>query len=146
MLTLRDTGSVHENRRMRPVLVFDGDCGMCSTSARFVERRLRGSPEDFDIAPSQELDLAGLGLTQQRCDEALQWVAADGTITSGHAAVSSLLRASHAWARPAGRLLEAPGARSLARIAYRWVARHRHRFPGGTPACALPRNAQQGET
>lgn len=134
-----------DHRRMRPVLVFDGDCGMCSTSARLVERRLRRSPEDFDVAPSQDLDLAGLGLTQQQCDEALQWVAADGTIASGHSAVSSLLRASHGWARPLGRLLEAPGARSVARVAYRWVARHRHRFPGGTPSCAVPGHVQQGE-
>lgn len=132
---------------MRPVLVFDGDCGMCSTCARFAERRLRRSPDDFDVAPSQGLDLARLGLTQQQCDEALQWVGPDGRITSGHAAVGSLLRASRWWARPLGRLIEVPGARSAARVAYRWVAGHRHMFPGGTPACTLPGDAhQQGET
>ncbi len=131
---------------MRPVLVFDGDCGMCSTSARFVTRRLRRSAADFDVEPSQRLDLAALGLTQEECDEALQWVAADGRITSGHEAVGSVLRASRWWARPAGHLVSAPGARSLAGVAYRWVASHRHIFPGGTPACALPGPTQeQGE-
>lgn len=131
---------------MRPTLVFDGDCGMCSTSARFVERRLRQSPGDFDVAPSQQLDLATLGLTAEQCDEALQWVAADGGITSGHEAVASLLGASRWWARPAGRVMTAPGARILARVAYRWVADHRHIFPGGTPSCALPDTTQeQGE-
>lgn len=123
---------------MRPILVFDGDCGMCSTSARFVERRLRRTDTDFDVAASQHLDLASLGLTQEQCDEALQWVAADGRITSGHEAVGSLLRASRRWARPAGHLVQAPGASTLARVAYRWVADHRQMFPGGTPACALP--------
>lgn len=128
---------------MRPVLVFDGDCGMCSTSARFVERRLRRATEDFDVAPSQQLDLPALGLTQEQCDEALQWVASDGRITSGHEAIGSLLGASRWWARPAGRTMRAPGARTLARVAYRWVADHRHIFPGGTPSCALPGPTQE---
>lgn len=123
---------------MRPVLVFDGDCGMCSTAARFVERRLRRSTDDFDIAPGQQLDLPSLGLTQEQCDAALQWVAADGTITSGHEAVASLLSASRWWARPMGSATRAPGARTVARVTYRWVADHRQIFPGGTPACALP--------
>ena len=48
---------------MRPVLVFDGDCGMCSSTARLVERRLRRSPGDFDVSPSQRLDLGALGLS-----------------------------------------------------------------------------------
>lgn len=132
---------------MRPVLVFDGDCGMCSSTARFVERRLRRSPGDYDVSPSQRLDLAALGLTQQEADDALRWVAADGTITSGHEAVGSALRASRWWARPAGRLVSAPGARVVAGVAYRWVARHRHIFPGGTPACSMPGDThQQGDT
>lgn len=131
---------------MRPVLVFDGDCGMCSTSARFVERRLRRSTEDFDVVASQLTDLDALGLTQQQCDEALQWVAADGTITSGHEAVASVLSASRWWARPMGSATHAPGARTVARVAYRWVAHHRHLFPGGTPACSMPGSThQQGE-
>lgn len=131
---------------MRPVLVFDGDCGMCSSTARFVARRLRRSPPDFDIEPSQRLDLAELGLTREQCDEALQWVAADGSITSGHEAVASLLSASRWWARPMGSATRAPGARTLARVAYRWVADHRQIFPGGTPACSLPApRTTQGE-
>ena len=69
---------------MRPILVFDGDCGMCTTCADLVQRRLRRSPDDYDVAPSQRLDLPSLGLTQEQCDEALQWVGADGAIASGH--------------------------------------------------------------
>lgn len=123
---------------MRPVLVFDGDCGMCTTSAGFAERHVRRSPADFDIAPSQHLDLAALGLTPQACEEALQWVGADGRVVSGHAAVAALLRAGRWWGRPFGHLVDAPGVRRLSALVYRWVAAHRHVFPGGTPACALP--------
>lgn len=130
----------------RPVLVFDGDCGMCTTSAGLLERRFRRSTDDYDIEPSQRLDLAALNLTPEQCEEALQFVDVDGTISSGHAAVAAVLRASTWWARPAGHLIDAPGARKVAAVAYRWVAQHRHIFPGGTPACALPADHQQGES
>ena len=130
---------------MRPVLVVDGDCGMCTTAADFVRRRLRRSPADFDIATSQGLDLPALGLTQRECDEALQWVGADGSIASGHEAVAAALRAGSPWVQPVGHLLSAPGVRRVAALAYRWVARHRYMFPGGTRACALPDTTQQGE-
>ncbi len=116
---------------------------MCTTSAAFAERHVRRSPADFDIAASQHLDLAALGLTRQQCVEALQWVDAEGRVVSGHAAVAALLRAGRWWGRPLGHLVDAPGLRRLSARAYRWVAAHRHMFPGGTPACALP-SPEQG--
>lgn len=70
---------------MRAILVFDGDCGMCTTCADLVVRRLRGSPDDYDVAPSQRLDLPSLGLTRQECDESLQWVGAHGACSSPRA-------------------------------------------------------------
>lgn len=32
-----------------------------------------------------------------------------------------------------------PGGPALARIVYRWVARHRHELPGGAGACETPK-------
>ena len=40
--------------------------------------------------------------------------------------------------RPAGRVLGLRPVTALAWPVYRWVARNRHRMPGGTAACALP--------
>lgn len=128
----------------RPVLVFDGDCGMCTRAAALVERRFRPHPEMFDVAPSQALDLPALGLTEAECEEALQWVAPGGVRTSGHAAVASMLRSSYPWFRPLGSLLVAPVIDRLAAVAYRWVARNRHVFPGGTAACAMPGTTTAG--
>jgi predicted DCC family thiol-disulfide oxidoreductase YuxK len=122
----------------RPVLVFDGDCGMCTRSAELAARRFRPSPDAFDISPAQRLDLGALGLTVAECDAALQWVGADGRVSSGQDAVARMLLASRPWARPLGALLLLPGVNTLAGIVYRWVARNRHRLPGGTPACSLP--------
>ena len=121
-----------------PVLVFDGDCGMCTRSARFAARRLRTAPDAYDVDPSQRLDLPSLGLTQAECDEALQWVAADGRVSSGQDAVARMMLASRLWARPLGAALLLPGVNALAGVVYRRVARNRHRFPGGTPACEMP--------
>ena len=121
-----------------PVLLFDGDCAFCSTSARFTTERLRRSPTDFAVEPWQRADLDALGLTEAECLDALQWVDAGGRAWSGHRAVGRTLLASRWWARPAGALLLAPGVALVAAPLYRWVSRNRHRLPGGTPACGLP--------
>ena len=121
-----------------PVLVFDGDCAFCTTSAGVIARWLRRSPTDFAIEPWQHLDLAALGLTAAECDEAVRWVAANGIPDAGHVAIARALRASRWWVRPAGVVLLAPGISRLAARAYTWVSANRHRLPGGTPACSLP--------
>ncbi|HSF98481.1 MAG TPA: DUF393 domain-containing protein [Ornithinibacter sp.] len=120
-----------------PVLVFDGDCAFCTTSAGFIARRLRRSPADFAIEPWQHLDLAALGLTPAECDEAVRWVAENGIPDAGHVAIARALRASRWWVRPLGAVLVAPGVGRLSARAYAWVAANRHRLPGGTPACSL---------
>jgi len=119
---------------MTATLVYDGDCAICTSSARLVERwRL-----DVDeVIPWQHADLEELGLTAAECQEAVQLVE-DGQVTSAHEAVGRLLiRSGKGW-----RLLGALAVRRptcwLAAPAYRWVARNRHRLPGGTPACAMP--------
>jgi predicted DCC family thiol-disulfide oxidoreductase YuxK len=116
------------------VLVFDGDCGFCTASAGFIERRI---PTDARIVAWQRLDLDALGLTREQCTEALQWVGADGRRGAGPVAVGYLLRGSTVFWRPLGLLLLVPPVRWLAWPVYRWIARHRHQLPGGTPACAV---------
>lgn len=121
----------------RPVLVYDGDCGICTRFAR-LSTRLRRRDGDYAVEPWQTLDLAELGLTQQQCESAVQWVAADGSVTASQDAIARSLLASRAPVRPLGSLILAPGVNALARMVYRWVAANRSRLPGGTPACSLP--------
>jgi len=117
---------------LRPVLLYDGDCAFCSSSARLIERRIRPRAA---VVPSQLADLDELGVTEEQAAEALQWVGADGTVRSGHEAVAAMLgTAGTAW-RLLGRLLLLPGASRLAAWGYALVAANRRRLPGGTPAC-----------
>lgn len=119
----------------RPTLVYDADCGFCTRSAQFAKRWV-DRRDRFDVRPWQELDLSAVGLSPEDCDEAAQFVTADGSIRSGHRAIASA--ATHgapAW-RPVGYLLMAPGVSRVAARAYHWVAEHRYQLPGGAAACA----------
>ena len=119
----------------RPLLVFDGDCGFCTSWAR---RWQRWSGLDH-VEPWQFLDLASLGLTEAQCTTAVQWVAEDGSVSSAEDAVIAALRhQGGAWA-VLGRVLDLPGVHALTGALYRLVAANRYRLPGGTPACHLPR-------
>jgi predicted DCC family thiol-disulfide oxidoreductase YuxK len=119
----------------RPTLVYDADCGFCTRSAQLARRWVdRGGR--YDVLPWQELDLDALGLTAERCDEAAQFVTADGGIRSGHEAIAAALTHGAPGLRPLGHVLLAPGIRTVAARTYAWVAQHRHQLPGGTAACA----------
>lgn len=118
----------------RPLLVFDGDCRFCTSSAEFGRRRLGLE----HVEPWQFLELADLGLTEAQCQAAVQWVAADGSTCAGEQAIVAALRhAGGAW-KVLGEVLDLPGVRKLSAAVYRFVARHRDRMPGGTAACRLP--------
>ena len=121
----------------RPTLVYDADCGFCTRSVQFLQRWV-DRRDRYDVRPWQGLDLAAVGLTEQDCDEAAQFITADGSIRAGHRAIASAVtHGAPAW-RPVGHLLEAPGISWLAGHAYRWIAVHRHQLPGGTASCARP--------
>lgn len=134
--------------------MFDGDCAFCTRCARFIEGRFG---RRMEVASYQSLDasgrLAAVGLDTATCSEALQFVegrfsessvvevpSGEGAwrISSGAVAVGRLLVVAGRLWKVIGVVLLAPGVRSLAGVVYRWVARNRHRMPGGTAECVLP--------
>ena len=119
----------------RPLLVFDGDCAFCTRSVRFVEKRIRRHP---DIRSWQSLDLDSFGLSQAECEEAVQWIGPAGERASAHVAVARTLVHGGKGRAVLGRILLAPGIKVVAGLVYRWIARNRHRMPGGTAQCNLP--------
>lgn len=122
------------------VLVFDGDCGFCSSCARFLERRVAGGRGGmpFSVVPWQRADLAALGLTEAQCREAVQWVDGRGQVAAGAPAIAAALSAGPAAYRLVGRAMDLPLVRGLGAVVYGWVAANRSRLPGGTPACRMP--------
>ena len=127
--------------RDRAVLVFDGDCGFCTTAVDWLARVLPAMPA---VTPYQWADLEALGLTVEEAAERVWLVAADapGDLHQygGHLAVSVLLRHQPrvAW-RFLGILLDTPPFSILAAIGYGLIARYRYLLPGGTPACRMGR-------
>lgn len=117
------------------LLVYDGDCAFCQRSIDVGSRVL----DKFRAEPYQFLDLGPLGLTPEQAGEAVWWVQPSVPPRSGHRAVAGLLQAqNHWWWRALGRVLERPPVSWLAAPVYAWVARNRHRLPGGTAQCRVP--------
>jgi predicted DCC family thiol-disulfide oxidoreductase YuxK len=115
------------------VLIFDGDCKFCSSSTRAFVRMTKNR---IPAAPYQRTNLSALGLTLQECEQAVQYVSENG-IQSGHLAIAQgLIDSKTIWSL-AGYVLKWPVITSIAFVAYHWVAKNRHRMPGGTPACSI---------
>jgi len=119
-----------------PLLIFDGDCAFCSSSVRFGQRHIKRLAR---AEPYQFLELDAFGLTAEQCNAAVQFVAVGGRVYAAHDAVSMVLRGAGKGWWLLGSLMQLPGIHWLSGVVYRWVARNRHRLPGGTAACALPR-------
>ena len=109
---------------VRGTLVYDGDCGFCRCSARFLEQRVR---PDVSVVAYQRADLGSLSLTAEQCSEAVQWVSGD-VRRSGARAISAVLRASSLQWRLIGSLIDFVPVRPLAAVVYGLVARNRSRL------------------
>jgi len=116
------------------LLIYDGDCGFCTTSARWIQRRL---PDAVDVSPWQGLTLANFALTEAEAKTAVYWVDPSGAAHRGHLGIGqALVAAGRPWAA-LGHLILRPPVSWLAKPVYRWVAANRHRLPGSTDACRL---------
>lgn len=118
------------------LLVYDGECGFCVRSARWIAARL---PPDARVEPWQSLELEELGLSQPDVEAAVWWIDRDGGSprrARGAEAIGwSLLAVAGAWGI-IGRLIVHPPLCWLARPIYALVAANRHRLPG--PRSAAP--------
>ena len=128
-------------RRERPVLVYDGDCGFCTSSVRFAERHI---PTSAEIVAFQFADLDSLGTTWERAAHEALWVDRDGHVYGGAQAAAKLLMDAGGLWWPAGALTRIPPFRWMAHGVYRLIANNRYRMPGGTAACAVPTALRPG--
>jgi predicted DCC family thiol-disulfide oxidoreductase YuxK len=119
------------------VLVYDGDCGFCTRAVNWLTRR---AAPGLVARPYQGEDLRLYGLDETRCAHEVIYVGRGGRLYGGVLGFAALLRdhGRGGWRVP-GALLPLPPLRWAALACYRLIARNRHRMPGGTAACAVPR-------
>lgn len=121
------------------VLIFDGDCGFCTTTANYIKAH---SSVELEIQPWQWIELVDYGLTKEQAAAKVQMVV-DGQVYGGHKAFAKILRIQKQWwFKLLGAILVIPPFSWGARLGYYFVAKYRHKLPGGTPACALPRTTR----
>ncbi len=117
------------------VVVYDGDCALCTRLSHRLRRWDRAS--SLEILPSTAAGVRERfpGITAHDYQRALQVVGRDGRRWQGASAVEEILRVL-----PKGRwvawIFHVPGMRPLAERAYAWIARNRHRLGCGTH-CSL---------
>jgi predicted DCC family thiol-disulfide oxidoreductase YuxK len=114
-------------------LIFDGECGFCTTSAGWMQRIAPG----LVTVPWQRADLDALGVTQEAAAAEVQYVDDSGRVSGGAAAIARLLVDRGGVLGPLGRLMLLPGVRVVAAWVYKVVSDNRSRLPGGTPACGV---------
>ncbi|MEU4872517.1 DCC1-like thiol-disulfide oxidoreductase family protein [Streptomyces sp. NPDC021608] len=120
-----------------PVLAYDGDCGFCQSC---VDRIRSLAAPALEAVPWQFLPEESTAAHRARLDREVLLLRGATVVAGGADAVARWLGSSpSAGYRVAGAVPRLPGVRACARVVYRAVARNRHRLPGGTPACALPR-------
>lgn len=120
----------------KPLLVFDGYCGLCSRSMKFILRQDKTGA--FRFVPAQSALGTAIyrhyGLTTGDYETVI--LLADGQLyTASDAALGVLDRLPAPWP---GLKLARLVPRGLRNCVYALVARHRMRFFGRTEACYLP--------
>ncbi|MGQ0483016.1 MAG: thiol-disulfide oxidoreductase DCC family protein [Pseudonocardia sp.] len=117
---------------MRPVLLFDGDCGFCMRTLGWLRLLDRGSR--IDTLPYQRPGAPeSIGASFDECAGALQWRGADGTRLAGAAAINAALGVALGarWPETLYRR-----SATVQNRGYGWVVRNRYRLPGVQPWCA----------
>ena len=107
----------------KPILIYDGECSFCRRSALRFRQMIDGR---VDTLPSQELDLAALGVDPEWVKRSVVFVAPGEEHTEGSEAIfRALLHAPRRRIRAGARAGLLPGVLGISQAGYRWVARNR---------------------
>ena len=118
-----------------PILIYDGDCGFCTSAAMRISDRWRVPAKATSWQDLGGDGLAGFGLSAADGQKAAWWVDSDGRLFEGHLAVAKSLIAARGWRGAVGKVILIPPVGGVAALGYRVVVRNRHRLPGSTKAC-----------
>jgi predicted DCC family thiol-disulfide oxidoreductase YuxK len=117
---------VHPPPALPGILLWDGDCGFCQRSVRFLRRIAR--------SPIPETPLQSFHSPMPDIGDQIAWVTAAGQVFGGVRAIAKALSSA---GRPVlAAVLTLPVLYTVFRTVYRVVARNRHRL--GSQRCRLP--------
>ena len=110
---------------VKPVMLFDGDCGFCR---RWIVRWQRTTAGQVDYMPLQDDTVAKQfpELSREALESAVHLIEPDGRVSSGAEAVFRSWSPVRRW--PLWFYQRLPGLGWLAERGYRFVARHRMFF------------------
>lgn len=115
-------------------LIYDGDCGFCTKSARWISARSKS----LEIVRWQSIrDLSVLGLSIQDVQTRAYFVRGNEVVAAGPIAIAESLRlCSRPWTY-LGTFIKLPLVSSASQLVYRIIARNRHKMPGSTESCEI---------
>ena len=118
--------------RDEALLIYDGDCAFCKQSLLWGINNLEWFPKHKAF---QKLKPEEYGLTETQVKSEI-WLICGERKLGGHKAASWILnqQKNYLW-RLLGSLTDFYSPVSA--LVYRWVAKNRHRLPGGTKECSL---------
>lgn len=117
------------------LFIFDGDCAFCTTSINFMKKVLLRRP---DYQPFQFISLEEYGLSVSDVEQQV-WLIFRNRQYAGHRALAKLLQLQYSFGwRFLGHLMVLPVINTVSGLIYSWIAKNRHKLPGGTPACQMP--------
>jgi predicted DCC family thiol-disulfide oxidoreductase YuxK len=119
-----------------PVLIFDGDCGFCTTTANWIKKNSRVA---IEISPYQWTELAQYGLTADEAAAKVQLVVGDKVFAGHNCMAKLLLIQPNVFLKLVGAVMVMPVIEPISAKLYTWIAANRQKLPGGTPACKLPK-------
>ncbi|HLD07581.1 MAG TPA: DUF393 domain-containing protein [Candidatus Peribacterales bacterium] len=107
---------------MKPLLIFDGNCGFCK---RWIERFRRLTGDRVNYEPSQAVRNRYPQITQKQFEESVWLIEQDGRTSSGAEAVFRALATSPLWKWFLILYRYFPFFAPISEWTYRFIARHR---------------------
>ena len=106
---------------MTHTLIFDGDCGFCTTTANWITKNSMVPVDEKEAAAKVQL-------------------VSGGKIYAGHHCMAKLLLLQpNPVLKFIGAVMVMPSVDPISAKVYDWVAANRQKLPGGTPACKMPK-------